>query len=215
MLIIGAKGFAKEVLEVMHQLRQLDRLAFYDDVNDDVPEKIFGQFPVLRTFQEAVVYFKTIDNQFTIGIGNPVLRKKLCDKFTLLGGVFTSTISPLAVLGSFDVQIGIGTNILSGSVFSNSTIIGKGCIVYYNSIITHDCKIGDFVEISPVVTILGRCQIGSYSKIGSNSTILPNITIGRNVIIGAGSIVTKDIPDNCLVFGIPAKIIKELTSLEF
>lgn len=215
MLIIGAKGFAKEVLEVMHQLNQLENLVFYDDVNVDVPGKLFSQFPVLRTTQEAAVYFKTIDNQFTIGIGNAFLRKKLCDKFTNLGGKFTSTISPLATIGTYDVQIGFGSNILSGSVFSNSTIIGEGCIIYYNSIITHDCKIGDFVEISPAVTILGRCQIGSYSEIGSNSTILPNITIGKNVIIGAGSVVTKDIPDNCLAFGIPARIIKKLMPLEF
>jgi sugar O-acyltransferase (sialic acid O-acetyltransferase NeuD family) len=169
----------------------------------------------LRPIEEVVVYFKTIDNQFTIGIGNPVLRKKLYDKFTSLGGEFTSTISPLAIIGSFDVQIGIGSNILSGSIFSNSTEIGIGCIVYYNSIITHDCKIGDFVEISPAVTLLGRCEIGSYSQIGSNATILPDIKIGENVIIGAGSVITKNLPDNYVAVGIPAKIIKVLNPLEF
>ena len=215
MLIVGAKGFAKEVLETVHQLNQLDDLVFYDDVNDDVPEKLFGQFPVFRTIQEAIVYFKTIDNQFTIGIGNPLLRKQLYDKFTALGGVFTSTLSPLATIGIFDVKIGDGANVLSGAVFSNGTMLGKGCIVYYNSIITHDCTIGDFVEISPSVTLLGRCKIGSYSQIGSNTTILPDIKIGENVIIGAGSVVTKDLPNNCVAVGVPAKIIKELSPLEF
>ena len=215
MLIVGAKGFAKEVLEVVHQLNQLKNLVFYDDVNDDIPEKLFGQFPVLRTIEEVLVYFKTIDNQFTIGIGNPILRKKLYDKFTALGGIFTSTISPLASICSFDVQIGIGSNILSGSVFSNGIRVGKGSIVYFNSVITHDCIVGDFVEISPSVNLLGRCEIGSYSQIGSNATVLPDIKIGKNVIIGAGSVVTKNIPDNCLAVGVPAKIIKELPSLEF
>jgi acetyltransferase-like isoleucine patch superfamily enzyme len=86
---------------------------------------------------------------------------------------------------------------------------------YYNSIITHDCTIGDFVEISPSVNILGRCNVGSFSQIGSNTTILPNTIIGKNVIIGAGSVVTKSIPDNCVAVGTPAKIIKELEPLEF
>lgn len=215
MLIVGAKGFAKEVLEIVHQLNKLDDLVFYDDVNADVSEKLFGKFQVLRTVEEASVYFKTINNQFTIGIGNPILRKKLYDKFTVLGGVFTSTVSPLAIIGTFDVKIGDGSNVLSGAVFSNGTIVGKGCIIYYNSIITHDCTIGDFVEISPSVTLLGRSQVGSYSQIGSNTTILPDIKIGKNVIIGAGSVVTKNLPDNCLAVGIPAKIIKELISLDF
>jgi len=215
MLIIGAKGFAKEVLEVLNQLNQLYNLVFFDDVNDHVPEKLFVQFPVLRSLQEATVYFKSIDNQFTIGIGNPVLRKKLFDKFIAVGGELTSTISPMASIGTFDVNIGCGSNVLSGAVFSNGSKIGKGCIVYYNSIITHDCVIGDFVEISPSVTILGRSKIGSYSQIGSNATILPDIKIGKNVIIGAGSVVTKEIPDNCMALGIPAKVIKDLKPLDF
>ncbi len=215
MLIIGAKGFAKEVLEVLHQLNELENLVFYDDVNDNVPEKLFGQFSILKTIEEASNYFKTVDNMFTIGIGNPLLRKQLYDEFTALGGKFISTISPLATIGSYDVQIGIGTNVLSGAVFSNSTKIGVGCIVYYNSIITHDCEIGDFVEISPSVTLLGRCKIGSYIQIGANVTILPDIKIGTNVIIAAGAVVTKDVPDNCMVAGIPAVIKNELTPLSF
>ncbi|MCB4234487.1 hypothetical protein LDL59_03555 [Kaistella anthropi] len=44
MLIIGAKGFAKEVLEILHQNGHTNNLCFYDDVNDDLPERLFGQF---------------------------------------------------------------------------------------------------------------------------------------------------------------------------
>ncbi|WP_316632862.1 acetyltransferase [uncultured Flavobacterium sp.] len=215
MLIVGAKGFAKEVLEVLHQLNQLENLFFFDDVNDDIKENLLDKFPILKTSQEVSAYFEATDNRFTIGIGNPILRKKLYDKFISLGGLFTSTISPLANIGSYDIEIGEGTNILSGASVSNSSKIGMGCIIYYNSIVTHDSKIGDFVEISPSATLLGRCIVGSYSKIGANVTILPDVIIGKNVIIGAGSVVTKDIPDNCVAVGIPAKMIKELIPLQF
>lgn len=215
MLIVGAKGFAKEVLEIIHQTNQLENLVFFDDVNDDIKGNLYEVFPILKTTKEVTDYFNTIDNRFTIGIGNPILRKKLFNKFISLGGVFTSTISSLANVGLFDVHIGYGTNILPGVIISNSSKIGMGCIVYYNSIITHDCEVGDFVEISPSVTLLGRSKVGSYSQIGSNATILPDKIIGKNVIIGAGSVVTKDIPDNCVAVGTPAKIIKELDPLEF
>lgn len=215
MLIVGAKGFAKEVLEVLHQLHQVENLVFFDDVNDDIKGNLLDKFPILKTSQEVLTYFESIDNRFTIGIGNPILRKKLYEKFILLGGLYTSAISPLANIGSYDVEIGKGTNVLSGAAISNSLKIGMGCIIYYNSIITHDCKIGDFVEISPSVTLLGRSTVGSYSQIGANATILPDIVIGENVIIGAGSVVTKNLPDNCLAFGTPAKIIKQLNPLQF
>lgn len=215
MLIIGAKGFAKEVLEVFHQLNQTVGLAFFDDVNHDIGDFLFDIFPILKTEQEVKNHFLKFDNHFTVGIGNPVLRYKLYKKFTELGGVFVSSISPKAEIGSYDISIKQGCNILSGVTISNSNKIGMGCIIYYNSIITHDCIIEDFVEISPSVTILGRCSIGSFTQLGSNAVILPNINIGRNVIIGAGSVVTKNIMDNCTAVGIPAKIIKHNNPLSF
>lgn len=215
MLIVGAKGFAKEVLEVVRQLDELADLVFYDDINDDVKRTLFGKFPILKTTEEVIDYFQTVDNRFTIGIGNPRLRKKMCNKFIALGGFFTSTISPEASIGSYQIEIGLGTNILSGVVISNSSIIGKGCIIYYNSIITHDCTVGDFVEISPSVNLLGRSTVGGYSQIGSNATILPDLVIGENVIIGAGSVVTKDVPDNCIAVGTPARVVKKVPPLIF
>ncbi|SIQ04430.1 sugar O-acyltransferase, sialic acid O-acetyltransferase NeuD family [Chryseobacterium sp. RU37D] len=211
MLIIGAKGFAKEVLEICHQNNDLINLAFYDDVNDDVFGNLYNQFPVLKHIQNAEEYFKTIDEKFTIGIGNPVLRKKLADKFTEAGGKLTSVISPKADIGSYGISIGQGANILDGVKISNDVSIGLAPIVYYNSVITHDVEIGDFVEISPDVKILGRAGIGSFCQLGAGSIILPDIKIGNNVIIGAGAVVTKHIPDNCVAVGVPAKIIKTNT----
>lgn len=210
MIIVGAKGFAKEILEIFHQLNKLDNIAFYDDVNQDVGDYLYSQFTILKGEEAVKAFFLKYGNQFTIGIGIPVLRYKLYQKFQNLGGEFVSTISPLAHIGNYDVSIDSGCNILCNAVFSNSVTIGKGCIVYYNVLITHDCIVGNFVELSPCVTLLGNVQIGDFTQIGSNSTVLPKVRIGKNVIIGAGSVVTKDIPDNCLAVGSPAKVIRNL-----
>lgn len=215
MLIVGAKGFAKEVLEVVHQLNQLDNLVFYDDVNDDIKGSLYNKFPILKTTEEALSYFRTIDNRFTIGIGNPVLRRKLYDKFSALGGVFTSTISPLSNIGNFGNEIETGCNIMTGTVITSDALIKKGSLVNLNCTIGHDSILGEFVELSPGVSISGNCIIGEYSVLGTNSTVLPKINIGKNVIVGAGAVVTKDVPDNSMVVGIPGKIIKELKPLEF
>lgn len=53
-------------------------------------------------------------------------------------------------------------------------------------------------------------KIGNDVWIGGNCTILPGVTIGNNVVIAAGAVVTKDVPDNCVVGGVPAKIIREI-----
>jgi len=214
MIIVGAGGFAKEVLEVFHE-GPIEKIAFYDDVNPDIGEHLYGRFPVLRTQGDVKEFFEIHGNDFTIGVGKPQLRYKLCEKFVSMGGNLISGISSRAIIGAYDVKIGAGCNILANAIFSNSSEIGRGCIVYYNTVITHDCKIGDFVELSPGATLLGNCKIGAFSQIGSNATILPRVTIGSNVIIGAGAVVSKDIPDNCVAVGIPARIIKEVEPLDF
>lgn len=215
MLIVGAKGFAKEVFEILHQEYQTQNLAFYDDVNLDGPDKVFDKFDILKSETAVLQHFSRYGNKFTLGIGRPILRKKLFDKFNAINGILISTISNKTDIGSFDVSISDGANILSGVKISNAVKIGKAVIIYYNSVVTHNCEIGDFVEISPSVSILGNVSIGSFSHIGSNATILPNINIGINVIVGAGSVINRDIPDNSLVVGMPGKVIKELPPLEW
>lgn len=215
MLIVGAKGFAKEVLEVLHQLNQTENLVFYDDVNDDIGDFLYDKFPVLKNEAQAIKYFTEVDNRFTIGIGNPVLRYKLYLKFKNLNGIFSSTISCKVAIGNFGNHIENGANIMTGTVITNDVKLGQGSLINLNCTIGHDCILGNFVELSPGVHVSGNCKIGNFSVLGTNATVLPNITIGQNVIVGAGSVVTKDIPDNCLVVGTPAIIKKELPNLEF
>ena len=204
MLIIGAKGLAKEVLEIFHQQNELANLFFYDDISTDVPDLLYGQFTVLRNMKQVTELFAT-DNRFTIGIGEPELRFKMYNQFTQAGGKLVSVISPLAVIGHYGTVIAPGAIIMAGTVISNDVNIGMGCLINPNCTISHDTVIGDFVEISPGVQITGHCRIGDYCNIGTNATLLPKIKLANNVIVGAGAVVTKNVADRLTVAGVPAK----------
>lgn len=209
MLIVGAKGFAKEVLEIFHQKGETQNLCFYDDVSSDIPDFLYNQFKVLKTEQEAKSFFDK-NPEFVLGIGNPQLRYKLAEKFENIGGKLTSSVSQFAEIGSFGIEIGEGSNILGGVRISNDVKIGRGTIVYYNSIITHDVTIGEFCEISPRATLLGRCTIGKFVKIGAGAIIFPDVKIGNNCVIASGAVVRNDIPENSMAAGVPAEIKKTL-----
>ena len=214
MLIVGAKGFAKEVLEIFYQLNRLEDIAFYDDVDKDIEDDLYG-FPIFKSEELVKDFFLKTAKNFTIGTGNPHLRYKLYCKFVKLGGDFCSSVSPFANIGHFGNIIGDGSNIMTGTVITNDIQIGKGVLINLCCTVGHDSIIGDFVELCPDVNISGNCTIGAYTFIGTNSTVLPGVKIGKNVIVGAGSVVTKDISDNCMALGIPAKVIKELEPLKF
>lgn len=114
--------------------------------------------------------------------------------------------------------------------------VGSGCRIYTKIRGTEPflIEVGDRVTITADVRILthdgstwlirdedgyrrqkyGRVKIGNDVFIGINSIILPGVTIGSNVIIGAGSVVTKDIADNSVVVGSPAKVISSFSDYE-
>lgn len=56
----------------------------------------------------------------------------------------------------------------------------------------------------------GKIKVGSNTHIGWNAIIMPGVTIGKNCIIGCGAVVTKDIPDNSVAAGVPAKVIESI-----
>ena len=205
MIIIGAKGFAKELLEVCQELGKTNNLVFYDDLSTDLPGKIYGEFDILHSETEVKSYFREVDKRFALGIGNPILRKKMTDLFTSWGGELISIISPKAHIGEFGVRIDLGATILAGASITGDVNIGKCLLMYPNSVITHGCKIGDFVELSPGAVILGNCNICDFAHIGSNATILPKLSVGEKSVIGAGGVLTKSIKKDTVVKGNPAK----------
>lgn len=209
MLIVGAKGFAKEVLEVVYTDFPSEEIVFYDDVSTDLPNKLYERFVILKNLEEVLHYYSNQTFKFTIGIGNPQLRKMLYEKFVNIGGMYTTTISSTSYIGNFGNVIGAGSNIMLKTIFTNDIIIGKGVIVNQLTSIGHDVIIEDFVEICPNVCISGGCVVGENTFIGTGAIILPKVKIGSNVVIGAGAVVSKDLPDNCVAVGIPAKIIKQ------
>src|SRR5688572_955116 len=216
MVIVGAGGFAKEILETFSQRNELDGLFFFDDISKATPEKLFDRFPVLKSIDQVKRTFEeTGDFRFTLGLGNPMLRYKLNRQFLSMGGQLTSTISPNTEVGSFGTTIGDGCNILSGSVITNNVTLKECCLINPGCSISHDSILEEFVQVSPGVRITGNCKIGSFSLLGTGAVVLPGIKVGKNVVVGAGAVVTKDVADNSLVVGVPAVTKKKLPPLDF
>lgn len=92
-----------------------------------------------------------------------------------------------------------------GEIFiSQGTRIGKGC-----TFITSDHVFDNLdIPIYQQGVIKGKITVGENVWIGSNTTILKGITIGKNAIIAAGAVVNKNVPENAIVGGIPAKVLK-------
>ncbi|MFG1525556.1 acyltransferase [Halobacteriovorax sp. RZ-3] len=123
-----------------------------------------------------------------------------------------------------NATIGENCNICAHGFIENDVVIGNNVTVKSGVYIWDGIRIEDNVFIGPNVTftndLFPRSKvypdefkvtcIKNGASIGANATILPGITIGEGAMIGAGSVVTKDVPDNTVVVGNPAKILRNI-----
>ena len=144
-----------------------------------------------------------------ITIGDNWSRKMVYEQISKLAPnmQWPNSIHPSVVIGR-DVVIGIGVLAMAGVIINTGAYLGNFTNYFTRCNIEHDCFISDYASVSAGVVLGGKVKIGMLSAISLNATIFDRITIGENTVVGAASLITKDVPDNVLIYGNPGKIIR-------
>lgn len=199
LIIIGAGGHAKSVLEIASSLNY-NFLGFLDDYSHDV--NVIGKIQEIGNFKGY---------SFVLGIGgikNLNQRNELIQSLKVYHASFINLISPYSVI-SKNVKMGNG-NTIHPYVFVNTHVyLGNFCILNTRSTIEHDCEIGDNVHISTGVILNGGVKVKSHVFIGSGTVVKNQVEICENCIIGMGSVVLKNIQEPGIYVGNPLKRIKK------
>lgn len=115
-----------------------------------------------------------------------------------------SVISPKAVIDPSAV-LGDGVQIMPGAFIGVDTFIGDGTIVNSVASIDHDCRVGRAVHIMGAAAVAGDVTIEDEAGLGTNATVLPSRVIGKGAMVGAGAVITRDVEQQAIVRGVPAR----------
>ncbi len=206
----GASGHAKVLQEFICHLGYT-LIAIFD--NNPEIQSPFSEIPLyygiegFLRWKENLKENKKIASLVAIGGTKGYLRLEI-QRFLESHHIITTTVIHPTAFVAANVTISAGSQLLAKSAVCSDVTIGEACIINTSSSVDHETILGKGVHIAPGVTICGCVRIGDFSFIGSGAVILPRIKIGTNVIVGAGSVVTHDVPNNKVVYGNPAKIIR-------
>lgn len=198
--LYGASGHAKVIIDSL-TASGFEVKGLFDD-NPNVKEllgyKVFGSYnsEILK------------ENKLIISIGLNNIRKKVEEKLPL-DIKYGKAIHPTAII-SEHATVCDGSVVMQGAIVQSSASVGRHCIINTAASVDHDCLLEDFVHISPNATLCGNVFVGKGSQVGAGAVVIPGIRIGKWSLVAAGAVVMRDVPDNVLVMGNPARVVKRL-----
>lgn len=203
-IVVGAGGHARVLIEAL-RLCSTPILGIVDADIEKRDANLSG-VPVIGNDDEILKY-RPDEVALVNAVGSvkrTERRQKIFDRFKEAGYIFAVVIHPSAVIAS-DAVIEEGVQIMAGAIVQPGCVIGRNTIINTKASADHDCSIGCDVHLAPGVTLSGNVRIGNGTHVGTGSSVIQGITIGKNSVVGAGAAVIKDIPDNSVFTGVPAR----------
>lgn len=201
MVIAGAGGHGLEVYQTLLKQGVVpESIVFFDEDPEKKQNHFFGRSIITDWVELA--NFLLDDPSFCLGVGNPVFRERLANKFKEIGG------NLIGIKGSFLESFysdALLFDQMSYSFVGPNAKIGKGVLINTRANVHHDCEVGEFTEIGPGAMLLGGVKVGKMCRIGGGAILLPGVRIGDEVTVGAGAVVSRDHLTTGVIKGIPAR----------
>ena len=201
-VLVGYSGHGLVVADSIESLGTNKLIGYVDR-----QKKVFNPFDLEYLGFETPELFSRLTNnnlKVILGIGDNIIRKQAFELYQTKKIEFINVIDSTSFV-SKNSQLGIGNFISRNTVINSFSKISDNCILNTGCIIEHECQIESHTHIAPGAVLCGNVHIGESSFVGANSVIKQGIKIGKNVTIGAGSVVLKNIHDNEVWVGNPAK----------
>ena len=199
-LLFGGGGHGKTLI---HLVREMDSYQVGGIVDANIPAgsrvmdlPVFGGDDLLEELY--IAGFREAANGIG-GIGNVDARLHAFEKMTKAGFSFPTLVHPTAWIEP-SATLSAGVQVLPLSYVGTESTIGFGSLLNAHVVVSHDCHIGECVNLSPGALLAGGVKIQDHAQIGMGVTINVNITIGARARVGNGATIKADVPPGGRVY---------------
>lgn len=207
LVIFGAGGLGLEIAWLAEEINaatpEWNLLGFLDQDPSLHGQKLIG-YPVLGSDSDAGAY---PDAYFALGVGDPRLRRRIVESLGARHANWATLISPTVRVHPSN-KLGRGVIIGRYTDLTVNCTIGDFVMLNIHAVLGHSVEVGDYSLVDPNVTINGEGRIGCECLIGANAFVR-DVKVGDRVTVGAGSVVVRDVEPDCVVAGVPAKVIRQ------
>jgi acetyltransferase EpsM len=198
-IVYGGGGHGKSLIDLLRTLGTYQILGVVDDGRPK-GELILG-LPVLGDGQVlAELYSQGVRMAVNAvgGIGNVAVRIKVFQRLAADGFACPAVVHPTAFIEP-SARLSPGVQVLPHAYVGSDVHVGFGTIVNTGAIVSHDCQLGDFVNISPGAILAGEVEVGEAALVGMGVTINLQAKIGAGARIGNSATVKSDVPEKGVV----------------
>ena len=209
-VILGAGGLAREVYWVFCDSNEKTAqkwkvLGFIDDNRANLGKNLCG-LTVLGDFRwfkrRGIGQVKAV-----CAMGSPRAKRSMVERAARVGLEFCTIVHPSVQMSKY-VDLGFGTVITAGCILTTQVRIGNHVFLNLDTTVGHDVVIEGFVNMAPGCHISGNVTLKEGTDLGTGAVVLQGITVGQWSTVGAGAVVIEDVPDNAVVVGVPARVIR-------
>lgn len=203
-VIVGAGGFGREVLQYLYDAMELQGgyavKGFLDDAHPDMGP--FGlQLPVLGDTQH---FDFAPSDRAIIAIGDPSVRLRVAERLEGLGARFVTLVHPLSYIAN-TAQLGAGCIVAPFASVGAHARLGDHSVLTFYASAGHDTRIGRACGFSPHAVANGGSTLGDGVFLGAYAVVNPKRSVGAGSKVAAGAVVYHPVPPDTLAVGNPAK----------
>ena len=203
-IIVGASGFGREVLQLIQTINEEGPrwhiLGFIDDNlhaldGFDIGYKVLGRISD---------WIPGKHEKYVLAIAAPRTKEKIVPALKAKGAVFETVLAPTVTIGE---RTKIGEGVVAFGSCGISVDVTVGNFVFFNALdgIGHDAVIGDYCTFGPKVCISGATKLGKCVNVGALASTHPGVEVGDYATIGMNSAVIRRVKPEATVIGVPAK----------